>query len=423
MPPGPTPRPSTTRLLLDLVRTAGTLSRVELAEVTGLTAGTITNVVRDLILGGLVHEVGRSPSARGTPRRLIQINPEAGFAVGVQLDRCTTTVVLVDFAGRTLATIGLPGAGQGSPPDTLGALAEQIDGLLAGAGVGRDRVLGVGLVTHGPQDRDRGTLLTTQPTPQWREYPLTRTLSEALAVPVLLENDATAAAIGEQWAGAVPTATFGVLYMASGIGGGVVVDGEVYRGRASNTIEIGHVSMDPAGVPCACGNRGCLEAMAGPSAIVAQAVRNQDLVARLSLHGGLDETLADFEHLARAALRGDDDAHALLAESAHQLGQAAVTLVNLFDLDTIVLAGSAFSTAGPQYRDQVARALSQYSLSRELSPARALLSANTATAAAVGGALRVLRSSPTARGRLPLNSKHHPALSRVRASGAGPNRA
>jgi predicted NBD/HSP70 family sugar kinase len=395
-----TARPSTAGLLLDLVRTAGTISRVELAQSSGLTAGTITHIVRDLIQNGLVHEVGRSQSARGTPRRLLQINPQAGVAIGVQLDRTTATVVLVDFAGHTLATAGLRGAGQVSPEETLSTLAGQVDELLTRTGVARGRVLGAGLVTHGPQDRQRGVLLTDQPAPSWREFPLTRTLSAALQVPVLLENDATAAAIGEQWAGDVPTATFGVIYMASGIGGGVVVDGEVYRGRASNTIEIGHVALGSGGVPCVCGNRGCLEVMAGPSAVVARARQDEDLTARLSLRGSPDQTLTDFERLARASLGGDAGARALLDESGRQLGRAAVALVNLFDLDTVVLAGSAFAVAGPQYCDHVARALSRHALCRELTPARALLSANAATAAAVGGALSVLRSSATgARGR------------------------
>jgi predicted NBD/HSP70 family sugar kinase len=191
--------------------------------------------------------------------------------------------------------------------------------------------------------------------------------------------------------------------MASGIGGGVVVDGEVYRGRASNTIEIGHVSMNSDGASCACGNRGCLEALAGPSAIVAQALRDPALATRVPLSGTEDETLADFQRLARASLAGDRAAQALIVASAHQIGLAAVTLVNLFDLDTIVLAGSAFSSAGPHYREQVARALGEYALSRELSPAKALLSANVEASAAVGGALWVLRSSATgAPGRLAL---------------------
>jgi predicted NBD/HSP70 family sugar kinase len=391
----PSIRPSTTSRLLDLIRATGTISRVELAEATGLTAGTITNVMRGLIADGLVHEVGRARSSRGTPRRLIQINPDAGLAVGVQIDRSSATVVLVDFAGRTLATAALPGAGQDPPSTTLTVLAERINRLLTAHHVERSRVLGVGLVTHGPQHRERGVLLTDQPSPSWREYPLTETLSAALDLPVRLENDATAAAIGEHWAGDLPTDTFGVIYMASGLGGGVVVDGQAYRGRSANTVEIGHVTLDAAGEPCICGNRGCLQATAGPEAVVARARQDPSLTRRLALSGGPDQTLIDFERLARAAQQGDAAAHALLADSAHQLGWAAVTLVNLFDLDTVVLAGPAFSIAGPQYREHLDLALTEHALSRELSPARALLSANVVTAAAVGGALSVLRWATT----------------------------
>ena len=386
-------RPSTTSRLLDLVRTSGTISRVELAEATGLTAATITNVMRDLIRDGLVHEVGQSPSTGGKPRRLLEINPEAGLAVGAQLDRTTTTVVLVDFAGRTLATVGLRGAGQDPPQEMLSTLADHIDDLLHSAGIDRDRVLGVGLVTHGPQDRGRGVLLTSQPSPSWRDFPLTSTLSADLGLPVLLENDATSAALGEQWAGGLDTETFGVVYMASGIGGAVVVDGDVYRGRASNTVEIGHVTLDSEGERCVCGNRGCLEVSSGPSAVVARALRDADLAERLGLRGGVGETLVDFERIARASLRGDTAAHTLLEDSAAQLGLATVTLVNLFDVNTVVLAGPAFSTAGPQYRDHVARALDEHALSRDLVPNRVLLSANVATAAAIGGALAVLRAA------------------------------
>src|SRR4051794_13133118 len=414
MPLVPAVRPSTPGLLLDRVRTAGTISRVELAQSTGLTAGTITHIVRKLIHGGLLHEVGRVQSARGTPRRLLQINPGAGAAVGVQLDRATATVVLVDFAGHTLDAVALPGSGPDAPEVTLAALADRIDGLLHRAGVSREQVLGAGLVTHGPQDRRRGVLLTDQPSPRWREYPLTVALSTALGVPVLLENDATAAAIGEQWAGDVSTATFGVVYMASGIGGGVVVDGEVYRGRASNTVEIGHVSLGDDQKPCVCGNHGCLEVLAGPAAVLARALQEPGLGAELCLDGGADQTLADFDRLARASLRGDGRARALLDDSGRQLARAAVTLVNLFDLDTVVLAGSAFSVAGPQYREHVARALSRHALCRDLSPAQALLSANAATAAAVGGALSVLRASATGPGRSPSGgrSARHPEAGR-----------
>lgn len=388
-------RVTTTGRILDLLRTQGTLSRVELAGRTGLTAATITHAVRRLIEGGLVHEVGLDPQqGRGQPRRLLELNAASWCAVGIQIDRTTTTIVVLDFAGGRIAHAGLRGSGGDGPDATIAALADHVTDLLRRNGVPQERVLGVGLVTHGPQDRERGTLLTAQPEPEWLEFPLTDTLSSLLGLPVLLENDATAAAFGEQWAGAVPTDTFGLIYMASGIGGGVVVDGESYRGRASNAVEIGHVALNGGSARCVCGNRGCAQAEAGPRAVVEQVLADAPLAERLGVNGPPDGTLADFERIARAWHRGDRDAAAPLERSARWIGQAAVTLVNLFDLDTVVLAGPAFVTAGPLYREHIAAELELRALSRALSRPEVRLAANVDTAAAIGGALHVLRTIP-----------------------------
>ena len=386
-------RAATGALVLDLIRTHGTVSRVELADRSGLTAATITHVVRDLMAEGLVHEVGRVTGGVGSPRRLLELDAGAWFAVGVQLDRCASSVVVTDFAGRRVASTGVRGVGRGAPDDTLPVLARHIDLLLAGAGIPRDRVLGVGLVTHGPQDRAAGAVLTGQPTPQWRDYPLTGTLARLLGLPVLLENDATAAAVGEQWVGALDVDTFGVLYMATGVGGGVIAGSEVYRGGTANPVEIGHVPVDPAGPACACGSRGCVEALAGPGAVVAAALRDPALAGRLGLAGGEDAVLADFQRVARAAVAGDGASAALLADSARHLGTAAVTLMNLFDLDTVVLAGPAFGVAGPLYVAGVQEVVDAGALARLLRPVRVRLSRDVRVSAAVGGALVVLRSS------------------------------
>jgi len=386
-------RATTAGRMLDLLRTQGTLSRVELAERTGLTPATITNTMRRLIDAGLVHEIGRGHQrGRGQPRRLLELDPTAWYAVGVQLDRTTTTIVVLDFAGVRVADASLRGSGGQSPDTTIASLGEHVADLLRRNDIADERVLGAGLVTHGPQDRERGVLLTVQPDPAWLEFPLTATLERRLGIPVLLENDATAAAFGEQWAGAVPTDTFGLVYMGSGIGGGVIVDGESYRGRASNAVEIGHIALGQA--PCFCGNRGCAQAEAGPRAVVEQALADADLAVRLGIRGEPDETLADFERLARAWRTGDRDAAALLEQSARWIGRAAVTLVNLFDLDTVVLAGPAFATAGPLYRLHVASELRRRALTRALSTPDVRLAANVETAAAIGGALHVLRTMP-----------------------------
>ncbi|THV23616.1 ROK family transcriptional regulator [Glycomyces paridis] len=390
-----TARATTAVRVLDLLRASGTLSRVELAERSELTPATITNAVRRLIDAGLVREVGRDPQqGRGQPRRLLELVASAWYAVGIQIDRTTTTIVVLDFAGTRVASAGLRGSGATGPEQTVHALAEHLGALLRRADVPRSRVLGVGLVTHGPQDRERGMLLTAQPGPEWMEYPLTGTLEGLIGLPVLLENDATAAAFGECWAGGLPTDTFGLVYMGSGIGGGVVVEGEVYRGRASNAVEIGHVALNGGEAPCVCGNRGCAQAEAGPEAVVAKVLADPDLAERLGVRGAPDGTLADFERIARAWRAGDPEATGLLERSARWIGQAAVALVNLFDLDTVVLAGPAFVISGQLYREHVAAELERSALSRVLRRPSVLVSSNVDIAAATGGALHVLRTLP-----------------------------
>lgn len=383
----------TLALVLDLIRTAGPISRVELAARSGLTAATITNTVRDLLTGGLVRETGRRPGAMGSPRRLLDLDPDAWYAVGVQLSRAMTTTVITDFTGRRLVSAQSPGVGDGSPLATLTALAGHVEQLLTSAAVPRERVLGLGLVTHGPQDRERGMILTAQPTAAWQRFPLTSTLAELVHLPVLLENDATAAAVSEQWTGTVNVETFGVVWVGGGIGGGVVLNGQTFGGPIANPVEIGHVPLDPAGRLCACGNRGCAEVAAGPAAVVAQAAADPLERARLRLSGRPEDTLNDFERLAMAAERGDAPASDLLRRSADRLGEAVVTLMNLFDLDTVVLSGPALVTAGPLYAEAATKAAGRGALARLLRPIRIYVSPDAGTAAAVGGALVVLRSS------------------------------
>ena len=131
-------------------------------------------------------------SARGTPRRLLELQPDARHKVGVQFDRYTALGVVVDLAGRVVAQRAMPGAGDRDPGDVLAEYATNIEALLADSGVPRDGVLGIGLATHGPQDREAGVLLTDYPAPQWRGYPLAAELAEATGLPVRIENDATA---------------------------------------------------------------------------------------------------------------------------------------------------------------------------------------------------------------------------------------
>jgi predicted NBD/HSP70 family sugar kinase len=389
-------RPKTRGMVLDLIRAARTISRVELAASSGLTPPSISEVVRDLMADGLVVEAGRGLSTGGKPPTLLQLNPPARYSVGVQLERNTCVIVVVDLAGRQVARTSFRGTAQMPPEQALPFLAAQVNAILDATAVDRDRVLGVGLVSYGPQDRHAGLLLTPQPTDAWGGYPVAPKLAEILGMPVLLDNDAAAAAIGEYWMGTVdPRSTYGCIYMATGIGGGVVVAGEVYRGSSSNSVEIGHISIDVHGDECPCGNRGCVENYAGPAAVVRQALETPGLADQLALDPAGTDFLSEFARIAAAANGGNAAARHLIEQSARYLGCAAVTITSLFDLDLIVLAGPSFAVAGSIYQTLIQQEVDRRTFARRAHPVRVVPSVSGSDAAAIGGAVLVLQRELT----------------------------
>jgi len=372
--------------ILDVIRAAGTISRVELTRATGLTAATISTVVRRLIDEGLVVEAGRAESTGGKPRMLLQLDPYARYAVGVHLDHAGITYVIANLGGQVVARWRRPGAGSDDPRDVVARIAAEIAATVARVGVDPARLLGVGVVSPGPLSTSTGMTLAPPVMQHWADFPLAEVIEDAVGLPVLLDNDATAAALGEYWSGGVPTgAVCAALYMGTGIGSGIIVDGTVYRGRSSNAGEIGHVCVDVDGPACWCGSRGCVEVFAGPSAVVARAVD-----AGLELPGR--SVSEDFAALARAASRGEEVPLRLLAESARYLGAAAQVLANVLDLDLVVLTGTSFAHAGSLYLPIVQERLTSGFFARATHGVRVTISSHASEAAAVGGAALVLQA-------------------------------
>ncbi|WP_325452723.1 ROK family protein [Humibacter sp.] len=385
--PGSPPAVPAMAAVLDAIRDRVTVSRVELVGATGLTAATITNTVRRLMSVGYVREVGTLQSGAGSPRRLIRLEPDACYTVGIQFDRFTSTAVIVDLAGDVVERSTMPGAALRHPDSVVASLGHHIEELLSSAAVPRSKVLGVGVTTHGPQDRDAGVLLTSNPSIDWLGYPLAASLSDLIDLPVLIENDATAAAVGEEGLGSSGS-SFATVYMSGGIGSGVVLNGQPYRGASSNGVELGHISVDAFGPRCTCGNTGCIENLAGPTVIVEKA-RNTGLRSRLRLGQG---TLVDFKAIGRAAMAGDPDARALIEGSAAVLAVGVATLVNLFDVARVVFTGDAFTDVGPIYRRHAQDAVDKGAFMRAVHPVRVEQSRQMSDAAAIGGAVLVLRS-------------------------------
>jgi len=380
--------------ILDAIRSAE-LSRVELAAMTGLTEAAVSMTVRRLIEEGLVVETGRTPTG-GKPRTLLRLDPAARLSVGVHLDEDATTYVLTGQTGGVVSRLARPAPTDADQDAVLAGLVADIEVLIDGSGVDRARCLGVGVVWPGPH----GARVRPEDAPPhlrgWRRDDLDRRLAEATGLPVLVENDATAAAVGEYWVARVgPTRAFAALYMGSGIGAGIVIDGVALRGSQANAGEFGHVCLQVDGPACWCGSRGCLEALAGPQVVVRAAVADPVAAAEAGLDGGgpRRSAAADFAAVARAARAGAPVCRALLEDSARYVAAAAESVVNLLDIDLLVLTGPGFAAAsfvyGPAITSRIAAADAR-TWHRSVS---VTVSLAAATASATGAAALVLQSS------------------------------
>ncbi|MHA3948280.1 ROK family transcriptional regulator [Cellulomonas bogoriensis] len=387
-----------TAAVLDVIRACGTTSRADLVHVTGLTGATISTAVRRLIDDGLVIETGRAESTGGKPRVLLQLNHAARFAIGVHLDHSGIVYVLTTLGGTVIGRMSRAGAGVGNPPTVIARMAQEVDALIDGSGVDRDRVLGLGLVSPGPLTPAAGMRLTPPAMRQWEDFPLDRAVHEAVGVPVLLDNDATAAALGEHWTGrAGPRSTFAAVYMGTGVGAGLIINGAAYGGVSGNAGEIGHMCLDPDGPECWCGARGCTEALGGPARVVAAACDDHDLRRRAGLDGqpaenGRAEVAGRFAAVARLALRGDTRARELLEDSARYVGLATRALANVMDVDLVILTGPSMAVAGSVYVPVVQAELDRSFFSRSTHGVRVMVSASARTSAAIGAAAMVLQS-------------------------------
>ncbi|GAA0587019.1 ROK family transcriptional regulator [Paractinoplanes ferrugineus] len=375
--------------ILDAIRAAEPLSRVELSAMTGLTEASVSTTVRRLLDEGLVVETGRTPTG-GKPRTMLRLDPAARIAVGAHLDDDGTTYVLTGQTGGIISRMTRPTLAGLDADAIVRRLVADIGGLVDGSGIDRARCLGIGLVWAGPRVRPGIS-------PGWGRYGehLDRRLAEATGWPVLLENDATAAAVGEYWVARVAAArSFAALYMGGGIGAGIVLDGVALRGRHANAGEFGHLCLQIDGPPCWCGSRGCLEALAGPQVVVEAALADPAAADEAALDASARRsTTAEFAAVARAARAGAPACRALLEESARYLAAAAESLVNLVDVDLLVLTGPGFAAASFVYGPAISARLAAADARTWHRSVSVTVSLAAATASATGAAALVLQSA------------------------------
>lgn len=359
-------------VILDAIRRSPEgVSRVEIAAATGLSAQTVSNIVKRLLAEDLVAESGRAASTGGKPRILLRTNPTAYFSVGIHIDPDTITLVATDLDGCVLGTVHRRTPRNPSANQVVRQVAQTVRGLLEKAQIPVDRLLGLGVACPGPLDFSRGLVLTPPNLPGWHEVPLVAYLQDEFGVPVALDNDATAAAIGERWAGAggARTGSFAFLYFGTGVGGGLMLGDQAWRGNSGNAGEFGHIVVVPNGADCFCGNKGCLEAYVRPHAIVTETAallekRGASLDRALGLTLQPNKEFADYETICRAALDDHPIARQVIQRAAAKVAIAATTLVNVVDVDRIVLGGKGVRYVVEPYRAAIAESVNARSIAR-----------------------------------------------------------
>jgi predicted NBD/HSP70 family sugar kinase len=384
------------QVVLETIRGTRGVSRTELAHETGLTAQTISNIVRRLLDEGLVVETGKKSSARGgKPKVNLEINPDAGYALGAQIDRDEIALVLLNLGGQPLRRVrhAMP-AGQ-APEEVVRLLAKSAKELIQEAGGVDRKMLGLGVASPGPLDPENGVLYEPPGFKNWEEVPIKQMLQERTGYPVLVDNDAMAAAVGERWVGkARGTDNYAFVYNGWGLGAGLFLEGHVYRGATGTAGEFGHTSLDPNGPECECGNRGCLIRYCSPREIISAVERRLRAGESSSLrYSWLKKPgQLDLATIRAAAIAGDRVAAEELAASGRMLGRAIVGMVNLLDLQMVVLGGKALGEAAYIYRREVEEALRKI-LYPERREVRVELSCAGEDSGAVGAASVVLHAA------------------------------
>lgn len=375
--------------VFDLVRSAGTVSRVKLAQHSGLTEASVSRIVKSLLDEGIVVETGHGVSTGGKRPTLLTLSPRARQAAGVYLSDYQVRIVIADLAGDVLLTRIL-GRGRmtSGRQDLVLAVASALDDMLVEIKVDRAALLGVGVASPGRAETIRRGLTDDL---EWTWLAIERDLAAASGLFVLVENDATCAALGEYWASRTPASRdLGVVTVAGGIGFGLVTGGDVYRGASSNAGELGHVSVGFDGPDCYCGAKGCLELFASPGSMVKAALSQPELAERIGLTAAKLDTGEAFDRIARAAVAGDEGAHRVVVAAARALGAAIVSVTNVMDLDQVVLTGPTLDVIGSIFVKEVDDVVRRTAFARDAHLIQVRLASSGDDVAAVGAATLIV---------------------------------
>lgn len=325
-------------ILLNVLRVGTDFSRSDVARSTSLAKPTVSAIVEQLIEEGIVREVGfgaASPSGGRRPR-LLRYDARSEAACGIQVGVTNTTVAVADGTGEFLA-LRQARTAKRSPRRSIADIKRLVEQAITEAGVPRRRVTGCAVIVPGLVERDTG-LCVLAPNLGWRDVPLQKDLTNALGMPVTVENTTRAAAVAEGRMGAAAgVGSYVWVYAGTGIGATAVIDGRPFYGHQGFSGEIGHCPVVDDGLLCGCGRFGCLETVASADAVARhakEAIKTGERSLLTSNRGSIEA-----EHVAAAARQGDPLSIAILGRAGDYLGKGISYLLNVLNPQLVVVGG------------------------------------------------------------------------------------
>lgn len=368
----------------------GTATRSDLARQTRLSRATVALVVNDLLAGGRIQETTspdrhRPSGGRGRPAALLALTDSAGIVIGVSFGHRDIRAAAATLSGRLLAERHLPFPVDDSAPEALDTATHELRSLVDTIGCRMDDVREVVIGLPAPIDRASGRVMINNILPGWIDLVPADEFRARIQRPVVLENDANLAALGEMTYGVAVGARDIVFLKASvGIGAGLILNGELYRGTTGYAGELGHVHVQPEGPLCRCGSRGCLETQVSLPHILA---------ALRPFHDRRSMNLADLAELVSA---GDAGAVRVLTDAGRTIGRLLADLCNVLNPERLIIGGE-LSTTGEALTDGVREAIGRFAqpiVAGPLTVETGTLRERAEVLGALALATRILATSP-----------------------------
>ncbi len=329
--------------LVDILRKYGEFSKSDLAGFTDYSRTKITSCIDSLVEKNIIIANTKTGYTGGRRSKKYLLNGDYGLVAGVDIGATSIDLGIADFSGKLLARYSEPSYVKDGPIIILGRVCTLLEKLLQEHSLAADKLNGIGIGVPGPVDYTMGTLVSPPIMPGWDRFPIIQTIQQWFPTQsVVVDNDVNVMALGEIYQGAgkgVENLIF--VKIGTGIGAGIICEGQIYRGSSGCAGDIGHISVDKNGPICHCGNRGCLEALAAGPAIVDRSVQAA-LVGKsailLNYYEKKNHILTP-EDVGNASREGDTLAIEVIRQSGQYIGDVLAGLVNFFNPDKIVLGG------------------------------------------------------------------------------------